>query len=102
MSDHGAGGRPPEEYSLRLFITGMTPRSVRAIEKIRHVCESHLKNQYELQVIDIYQQPLRARDEQIIASPTLIKERPLPRRRMIGDLSSEDRLLTGLDLVPAT
>jgi circadian clock protein KaiB len=79
----------------------MTPRSVRAIENVRHICESRLKNRYELQIIDIYQHPVRARDEQVIASPTLIKERPLPRRRMIGDLSSEDRLLNGLDLVPA-
>jgi circadian clock protein KaiB len=101
MNDNGDSDAPLESYSLRLFITGMTPRSVRAIENVRHICESRLKNRYELQVIDIYQHPVRARDEQIIASPTLIKERPLPRRRMIGDLSSEDRLLNGLDLMPA-
>jgi circadian clock protein KaiB len=92
-------GRGPA-YALRLFITGMTPRSIRAIENVRTVCESHLKDRYELQVIDMYQQPVRAREEQILASPTLIKDLPLPRRRMIGDLSSQDRLLAGLDLAP--
>jgi circadian clock protein KaiB len=85
-------------YALRLFITGMTPRSVRALENLRRVCDSRLKDRYDLQVIDIYQQPVHAHENQIVASPTLIKERPLPCRRIIGDLSNEDRLLAGLGL----
>jgi circadian clock protein KaiB len=76
----------------------MTPRSVRAIENIRAVCEDQLKDRYELQIIDVYKQPRLATDEQIIASPTLVKRRPLPSRRMIGDLSNTDRVRTGLDL----
>ena len=87
-----------EVYLLRLYITGMTSRSARAIENIRAVCEEHLKDRYELQIIDVYQQPALAKDEQIIASPTLIKRSPLPLRRVIGDLSNTDRLLTSLDL----
>ena len=98
MKADEAAARP--DYALRLFITGMTPRSVRAIENLRRVCDSLLKDRYDLQVIDIYQQPVLAHEDQIIASPTLIKERPLPRRRIIGDLSREDRLLAGLDLAP--
>ena len=89
-----------EVYQLRLYITGMTPRSVRALQNIRALCEDRLKDRYQLQVIDVYQQPVLARDEQIIASPTLIKRHPLPPRRMIGDLSNTERVLIGLDLQP--
>ena len=101
VADNGGPEKPgdnDEVYLLRLYITGMTPRSVRAIENIRAVCEDHLKDRYELQVIDVYKQPGLATDEQIIASPTLVKRRPSPPRRMIGDLSNTDRVLTGLDL----
>ena len=87
-----------EIYLLRLYVTGMAPRSIRAIENIRAVCEGHLKNRYELEVIDVYLQPMLARAEQIVASPTLVKRHPLPLRWMIGDLSNTDRVLSGLDL----
>ena len=85
-------------YVLRLYITGSTPQSLRAIANIKNICEVHLKGQYELEVIDLYQNPALAIGEQIIAAPTLIKKLPLPLRRIIGDMSNEDRVLVGLDL----
>jgi len=91
--------RPQEKrYVLRLYITGMTPQSVRAIANIKKICEEHLQGRYELQVIDLYQQPQLAQGEQIIAVPTLIKKLPLPLRRIIGDMSSTQSMLVGLDL----
>ena len=89
-----------QRYVLRLYVTGMTSRSRRAIENVRRICEEHLPGQYDLEVIDIYQQPTLAKGEQIIAAPTLIKKLPLPLRRVIGDMSSTDRVLLGLDLRP--
>jgi circadian clock protein KaiB len=91
---------PRPQYVLRLYVTGLTPRSVRAITNIKEICEEHLKGRYDLQVIDIYQQPVLARGEQIIAVPTLIKKLPPPLRRIIGDLSDRERVLIGLDLKP--
>ncbi len=85
-------------YVLRLYITGMTPRSAEAIASIKTICEKHLDGHYDLEVIDIYQQPSLAKDEQIIAAPTLVKKLPLPLRRLVGNLSQEDRVLLGLDL----
>ena len=92
-------GRPRAHYILRLFVTGTTPRSVRAIENIRAICEDLLKGQCDLEVIDIYQHPERAKPEQIVVAPTLVKKYPLPVRRMIGDLSNKDRVLVALNLV---
>jgi circadian clock protein KaiB len=89
-----------EKYVLRLYVTGMTPKSINAIENIRKICEENLKGRYELDVIDIYQQPEYAKKEQIIAAPTLIKKLPLPLRKFIGDMSDKDKILVGLDLVP--
>lgn len=86
------------KFHLRLYIAGGTTRSAIALEKIREVCESNLKDRYTLEVIDIYQQPELARESQIIAAPTLIKSLPLPLRRIIGDLSSVERILVGLNL----
>jgi circadian clock protein KaiB len=85
-------------YLLRLYVTGSTRTSSRAIERVRSVCEEHLRGRYELEVIDIYQRPALAKDEQIIATPTLIRVLPAPLRRYIGDLSTVDRILFGLDL----
>jgi len=87
-----------EKYLLRLYITGVTPKSTRAITNIKQICEEHLHGRYTLEVIDIYQQPVLAKGEQIIAAPTLIKYLPLPLRRFIGDMSGTDRILLGLDL----
>lgn len=93
--------RAEERYVLRLYVTGMTPRSTRAIENVRTICEELLQGRYDLEVIDIYQQPTLASGEQILAAPTLIKKLPLPLRRVIGDMSSRERVLLGLDLRPA-
>lgn len=85
-------------YLLRLYVTGTTPKSIRAIANIKKICEEHLKGRYDLKVIDLYQEPGLAKGEQIIAAPTLIKELPPPLRRIIGDLSSTERVLVGLDV----
>ena len=92
-------GTPSEErYVLRLYVTGMTPRSTEAFATIKALCEKRLQGRYELEVIDIYQHPQLAIDEQIIAVPTLVKKLPAPLRRLVGDLSNEERVLLGLDL----
>ncbi len=85
---------------LRLYVAGNSTKSTQAIANIREICETHLKGQYELEVIDIYQQPELARGEQIIAAPTLIKMLPPPLRKMVGNLSKQERILVGLDLIP--
>jgi len=89
-------------YAFRLYVSGSTPRSTRAIRNIRKLCEEHLTGRYELEVVDIYQQPGRAGNEQIIAAPTLVKSLPLPLRRFIGDISETERILIGIGLAPAT
>ena len=94
--------RPPDDpsrYKLRLFITGTTARSTRAIENMRRICEENLQGQYDLEVVDVYQNPEATRELQIVATPTLVKILPEPLRRIIGDLSDEERVLAGLDLV---
>jgi len=88
------------QYELRLYVAGMTPRSARAIANIKEICEEHLKGRHDLRVIDIYQQPMLAKGEQIIAVPTLIRKLPPPLRRLIGDLSDRERTLIGLDIEP--
>jgi len=85
-------------YLLKLYVAGQSPRSVSAIANIKRICEEHLQGRYELEVIDLYQQPQLALDEQIIAVPTLIRKLPPPLRRIIGDLSNTERVLVGLDL----
>lgn len=87
-------------YVLRLFVTGTSPRSMAAIANIRLLCQHFLPGHIQLEVVDIYQQPLEARDEQIIAAPTIIREFPRPPRRMIGDLSDPQKVLLGLNLIP--
>jgi circadian clock protein KaiB len=89
----------PEPYVLRLYVTGMTSRSGHAVDNLRAICEEYLEGRYDLEVIDIYQQPVLTKGEQIIAAPTLIKKSPLPARRIIGDMSNRERVLVGLDLV---
>lgn len=89
-----------QQFVLRLYVTGMTPRSTRAISAVRSVCEEFLTGRCDLQIIDVYQQPALIRDEQIFATPTLVKKGPEPERRMIGDMSNRARLLSGLGLSP--
>ena len=93
-----AGQDKDARYVLRLYVTGMTPRSTRAIASVRQVCDEHLAGRYELEVVDVYQQPELTRGDQVVAAPTLIKRLPLPLRRIIGDMASKDRLLQGLDI----
>lgn len=90
-----------ERYVLRLYVTGMTPRSAGAIKNLQSICQEYLDGRYDLDVIDIYQQPVLTTSEQIIAAPTLIKRLPLPVRRLIGDMSDRERVLLALDLVSA-
>jgi circadian clock protein KaiB len=85
-------------YVLRLYVTGTTRNSERAIVNIRKICEDHLQGRYDLEIVDISQHPTLAEGEQIIAAPTLIKKLPLPLRRFIGDMSQTERILLGLDL----
>jgi circadian clock protein KaiB len=92
------GHKVKPRYLLRLFVTGQTPRSVQSIENLKRLCDKHLAGRYELEVIDIYQQPGMASENQIIAAPTLIKRLPLPLRRLVGDFSNADRVVVGLDL----
>jgi circadian clock protein KaiB len=89
-------------YVLRLYVAGQSTKSVHAIANVKKICEEHLQGRYELQVIDLYQQPQLAQGEQIIAVPTLIKKLPPPLRRIIGDMSSSERVLVGLDLLRKT
>ena len=84
---------------LRLYITGTTPRSMRAIENLRAICSGELEEKVDLQVIDVLERPQLAEDEKIIATPTLIKNIPPPLRRIIGDLSDREKVLLGLDIV---
>ena len=85
-------------YVLRLYVAGTSPRSLRAIKNAREICDEHLQGRYELEVIDVFQQPTLAKDDQIVAVPTLIKKLPAPLRRFIGDLSDRKVVLVGLDL----
>lgn len=85
-------------YVLRLYVSGITPNSRKAVENVKKICEEHLKGKYELEIIDIYQQPIFAKEGQIVAAPTLVKELPPPLRKFIGDMSQTERILLGLDL----
>lgn len=88
-----------EPYLLRLYVTGSTPQSLRAISNIRKICEENLEGRYNLQVINLYEHPELAKTEQIIAAPTLVKKLPLPLRRVIGDLSNSEKVLVGMGII---
>lgn len=89
----------PPRYVLKLYVTGSTPRSTRAIENMRRICAAELEGQYTLTVIDIYQHPEAAREQQIVAAPTLVRVLPEPLRRIVGDLSDREKVLAGLDVI---
>lgn len=91
-------GAAAGHYELNLYITGMTPRSARAIENLRAFCARHLPGRHTLRVFDIYQQPSLAQAEQLVAAPTLVRRLPLPQRRLVGDLSDQARMLEALDI----
>jgi len=88
----------PQEYVLCLYVAGSTPKSIRAVENIKRLCEEQMPAGYDLEVIDLYQNPSVAGADQVIAVPTLVKRLPLPFRKMIGDLSNEGYVLRGLGL----
>lgn len=89
-----------EKYDLRLFIMGASPNSTRAVSNLKSICEHYLKDKYDLEVIDVHQQPEKAEFEQIIALPMLIKRAPGIERRLIGDMSNKERVLKGLGVNP--
>jgi len=88
------------KYTLKLYVTGQTPRSQRAIANLKEICAKEIENKWELMVIDVLENPQLAENEKIIATPTLVKELPAPIRRIIGDLSDQEKVLLGLDLFP--
>jgi len=90
--------KAPSHFILKLYVAGQSPKSVLAIANLKKICEENLRGHYELEVIDLYQQPQLARGEQIIALPTLIRKLPVPLRRIIGDMSNTARVLVGLDM----
>lgn len=99
FEDALAAGLQAAHYRLRLFVSGSTPRSLRAIRNIQALCHEKLHGRYDLEVIDIYQHPEQVKPEQIIVTPTLVKKLPLPMRKIIGDLSDTRKVLVGLDIV---
>ena len=97
-----ASPRVPEkngaDWDLRLYVAGQTPRSLSAFQNLKRICEEHLKGRYRIEVIDLLENPMLARGDQILAIPTLVRKLPEPVRKIIGDLSNDDRVLVGLDL----
>ena len=90
----------PDTYVLRLYVAGQTPKSIAALANLKKICEEHLAGRYQIQVIDLLENPQLARGDQILAIPTLVRKLPLPMRKIIGDLSNTERVLIGLDLLP--
>ncbi|HEY0789144.1 MAG TPA: circadian clock KaiB family protein, partial [Thermoanaerobaculia bacterium] len=90
----------PEHWNLRLYVAGQTPKSIAAIGNLRRLCEEHLAGRYTIEVVDLLQNPSLARGDQIVAIPTLVRKLPVPMRKIIGDLSNQERVLVGLDLRP--
>ncbi|MEX2218801.1 MAG: circadian clock KaiB family protein [Phycisphaerales bacterium] len=96
--ERAAAAQPAARYTLRLFVAGASMRSKAAVANVKSICERFLAGRYELEVVDVYQQPALARSEQLVAAPTLVKRLPKPERRIVGDMSDEHRVLIGLDL----
>jgi len=102
--DIGAGEKDEEaedeksQLSLKLFVTGASPNSAKAIANLKNICEQYFDSKYDLEIIDVYQQPLRAKEEQIVALPMLLKFFPLPAKKLIGDLSDTKKVLKALGL----
>ena len=90
----------PESWNLRLYVAGMTPRAVAAFDNLKKLCEVHLAGRYEIEVVDLLENPKLAVGDQIVAVPTMVRKLPPPMKKIIGDLSNEERVLVGLDLRP--
>lgn len=88
----------PDIWELRLYVAGQTPKSLTAIDNLKKYCEQHLKGKYKIEVIDLLEKPQLARGDQILAIPTLVRKIPVPIRKIIGDLSNEEKVLVGLDI----
>jgi circadian clock protein KaiB len=99
-----AAGRPDAgsegQWRLKLYVAGQTPKSVTAIANLRRICEEHVAGRYTIEVIDLIERPQLARDDQIFAIPTLVRQIPIPMRKIIGDLSDTERVLVGLQIIP--
>jgi circadian clock protein KaiB len=90
----------PAEWNLRLYVAGQTPRSMAALANLRNICETHLVGRYSIEVVDLLVNPKLAAGDQILAVPTLVRKLPQPIKKIIGDLSNEERVLVGLDIRP--
>ena len=90
-----------KKWELRLYVAGKTPKSVTALANLKRYCEEHLKGQYKIEVVDLLEQPQLAEGDQILAIPTLVRKVPEPIRKIIGDLSNEEKVLVGLNIIPA-
>lgn len=102
MIDPAAPGVPEEHWNLRLYVAGQTDKSIRAIRNLNRICTEHLNGNYTIEVIDLMERPQLAEGDQILAIPTLVRRLPEPIKRIIGDLSNEERVLIGLDIRPLT
>jgi circadian clock protein KaiB len=91
---------PKAEYQLRLYVAGQTAKSIAAFENLKRICETHLSGRYQIEVVDLLQNPTLAAGDQILAVPTLVRQLPEPIKKIIGDLSNEERVLVGLDVKP--
>ncbi len=98
--DTHAAAEAPEQWNLRLYVAGQTPRAIAALDNLKRICEEHLAGQYTIEVVDLLRNPQLARGDQILAVPTLVRKLPEPVRKIIGDLSNEERVLVGLNLRP--
>ncbi|HWM90001.1 MAG TPA: circadian clock KaiB family protein [Thermoanaerobaculia bacterium] len=98
--DHSRSPEPSDFYDLRLYVAGQTPKSVAALANLKRFCEEHLAGKYRIEVIDLVENPKLARSDQILAIPTLVRRLPEPIRKIIGDLSSSERVLVGLEIRP--
>ena len=100
VTDSPAAPQPPAIWELRLYVTGQSPKCLLAAENLRRTCEKHLAGRYNIEVVDLLENPRLAADDQILAVPTLVRMLPVPIRKIVGDLSDTDRLLVGLQLRP--
>jgi circadian clock protein KaiB len=98
----GSGQSSHDRLMLRLYVAGQTPRSLRAIDNIQRICENEIVGRYHIEIIDLVQDPKRARDDEIIAVPTLVRQLPRPLRKIIGDLSDTSKVLVGLQIAPVS
>ena len=100
MDDHDAVAKTPIEFELRLYVAGQSKKSLAAFANLRRICEMHLAGQYRIEIIDLLKTPQLAAGDQILALPTLVRRLPEPIKKIIGDLSNEERVLVGLDIQP--